>query len=97
MAAESEYPYDDDEEMGDRNCPKCGGSTRSRSCQDCGGEGFSDENHNCGEDCCCCLNPEPGTCSNCEGKGHFNWCPTCGWDLVEKRYINGQDERAVPS
>jgi hypothetical protein len=37
-------------------------------CWKCGGEGYTD--HDCGEDCCCCLNPEPNVrCDECDGKG----------------------------
>jgi hypothetical protein len=37
-------------------------------CWKCGGEGFS--HHDCGEDCCCCANPEPNVkCDICNGEG----------------------------
>lgn len=37
-------------------------------------EGYS--YHDCGEDTCCCLNPEPNVrCDTCEGKG--------GWYIKE--------------
>lgn len=37
-------------------------------CWQCGGEGYSD--HDCGEDCCCCLNPENNViCDICNGAG----------------------------
>ena len=84
--------YDYDVEAGDTSCPKCGGETRARRCSSCE-DGYSDSDHDCGEDVCCCLNPEPGRCSECLGKGHLEWCPTCGWDLMENCYINGRDER----
>lgn len=38
-------------------------------CWDCGGSGFYEESCTCGEDCCCCLEPEPPRCSECRGKG----------------------------
>lgn len=41
-------------------------------CWNCGGEGFIDGDCTCGEDCCCCLEPEPPVCDVCEGKGHFD-------------------------
>lgn len=84
---------DTDGETADADCPKCDGSTRSRRCQSCE-DGFSESDHDCGEDTCCCLDPEPGECSECAGKGWFHWCPTCGWDLIEKCYLNGRDERS---
>jgi len=41
-------------------------------CPDCQGEAFVD--HNCGEDTCCCLNPEPNVpCSTCDGEGHVEF------------------------
>lgn len=30
---------------------------------------LEDEGCTCGEDCCCCLEPEPPTCDVCRGKG----------------------------
>lgn len=37
-------------------------------CWQCGGEGFS--HHDCGEDTCCCLDPEDNVpCDICRGKG----------------------------
>jgi hypothetical protein len=37
-------------------------------CWQCGGEGVS--HHECGEDTCCCLNPEDNViCDICDGKG----------------------------
>lgn len=37
-------------------------------CWNCGGEGVT--HHDCGEDTCACLNPEPNvTCEVCNGKG----------------------------
>ena len=37
-------------------------------CWNCGGEGYS--GHDCGEDCCCCADPEPNVvCHVCNGKG----------------------------
>ena len=43
-------------------------------CDDCDGEGGY---HDCGEDSCCCLDPdEPNeTCGRCHGTGHVEWCP----------------------
>lgn len=37
-------------------------------CWNCGGEGYS--HHDCGEDCCACLEPEDNVrCDICHGKG----------------------------
>jgi hypothetical protein len=38
-------------------------------CWNCGGEGYLDGECTCGEDCCCCLEPDPPRCSECRGKG----------------------------
>lgn len=46
--------------------------TTWRVCWDCQGERFVD--HDCGEDCCVCLDPEPNVlCDTCMGEG--------GWSL----------------
>lgn len=85
--------FDYEVEISDTPCPKCRhGYTHRRDCTalDCD-EGYY---HDCGEDCCCCADPVPNRkCDECRGRGWHNWCPNCGWDLLEKRYINGRDER----
>ena len=45
-------------------------------CWSCGGEGDA---HDCGEDACCCAEPEFDdrvACSECEGAGGWP-CPVC--------------------
>lgn len=38
------------------------------SCEQCGGDGYW--GHDCGEDCCPCLDPEENLrCNNCDGTG----------------------------
>lgn len=64
-------------------CEKCGNELDWRDCWQCGGEGYTD--HDCGEDCCCCLNPEPNVrCDECRGKGGWLQCRACytgeDWD-----------------
>lgn len=55
-------------------CPECEGIVDWVDCDWCGGEGMSD--HDCGEDCCACLYPEPNvTCDLCGGAGGWHWCP----------------------
>lgn len=34
-------------------------------CPHCGGEGFIDGECTCGEDCCCCAEPDPPRCTEC--------------------------------
>lgn len=67
--------WDDDRQM----CPRC---SKDRlccemdrvDCWDCGGEGVS--GHDCGEDCCPCLDPEENVvCETCNGKGGWWHCP----------------------
>lgn len=36
-------------------------------CETCGGTG--EGQHDCGEDTCCCADPEPGVCDTCDGDG----------------------------
>jgi len=39
-------------------------------CWNCAGTGFT--HHDCGEDTCCCLDPEDNVrCDTCEGRGYF--------------------------
>lgn len=38
-------------------------------CWNCGGSGDIEDDCTCGEDTCCCLDPEPPICSECRGKG----------------------------
>lgn len=54
---------DDDRDYYDSLEPEC--------CWACDGEGYV---HDCGEDCCCCLNPEIDycyPCDECGGKGEI--------------------------
>lgn len=42
-------------------------------CEQCGGDGVY--GHDCGEDCCCCLDPEDNQdCDVCGGSGYFKHC-----------------------
>ncbi len=48
-------------------CRCCEMVTHYVDCTNCE-DGYS--GHDCGEDCCCCLDPEPNVvCDICEGKG----------------------------
>lgn len=81
----------DNYDISETPCPNCKHGHTHRS--ECGCEdGYS--HHNCGEDCCMCLYPDPNiVCDDCQGRGGHNWCPNCGWDLLQKRFINGKDAR----
>lgn len=57
----------------DCQCARCGSSCYWQQCDQCGGEGL--DGHDCGEDCCCCLNPEDNVvCQFCAGHGGWHWC-----------------------
>lgn len=54
-------------------CPRCGSDVEYVDCWSCGGEGWVE--HDCGEDTCCCLYPEPNVpCDVCRGVGSFEKC-----------------------
>jgi hypothetical protein len=57
----------------DCQCARCGSSLTWDDCEACGGEGVS--GHDCGEDCCCFLDPEDSvSCGYCRGEGGFYHC-----------------------
>lgn len=54
-------------------CGRCGSSIVFEDCPNCGGVGFT--GHDCGEDSCCCLDPEENlACEICRGTGTFSTC-----------------------
>lgn len=66
-------------------CRRAGHWVGDMCCWNCGGEGLSD--HDCGEDCCCCLHPENNvTCDICEGKGGWKICYTCNPEAYDDGY-----------
>jgi hypothetical protein len=57
-------------------CSQCETELEWVECEQCDGEGMS--GHDCGEDCCCCLDPEPNElCDLCGGAGGWYWCYVC--------------------
>ncbi len=73
-------------------CARCGADAEFVNCSNCGGEGYS--HHDCGEDCCCCINPEDNVvCNWCRGeRGSWHctnspdWCaahPLPGREAIE--------------
>ena len=61
--------------MSDRQmCPFCKCcEVMSEPCEQCGGDGVF--GHDCGEDTCCCLEPEENEdCELCFGLGYFKMC-----------------------
>ena len=56
----------------DCQCARCGSSAYWEDCTSCE-DGF--DGHDCGEDCCCCLQPEENVaCEYCDGEGVFHRC-----------------------
>lgn len=54
-------------------CKRCGSDMEHMTCDQCGGEGV--DGHDCGEDCCPCLNPEDNVqCDRCDGHGGWYVC-----------------------
>lgn len=90
----SDRPPNDGREY-DCQCARCGSSCDYEHCGQCE-DGFSD--HDCGDDCCCCLYPEPNVvCDLCDGYGGWHnclpspeWCkanPLPGRESVERGKI----------
>jgi hypothetical protein len=54
-------------------CPVCGNYMEWADCWACFGAGG---HHDCGEDCCCCLDREEITrdCDECNGEGGYLEC-----------------------
>jgi hypothetical protein len=56
----------------DNRCARCGSDVDFTECYNCE-DGYS--HHDCGEDCCCCLHPEPNVrCDICHGVGGWWEC-----------------------
>jgi hypothetical protein len=62
----------------DCQCARCGSSVATERCESCE-DGF--DGHDCGEDCCCCLDPEDNVpCQHCHGTGVWHTCLSSpGW------------------
>ena len=58
-------------------CEECGCCELvMESCDVCDGDGVY--GHDCGEDCCCCLDPEDNLdCDYCGGRGYVMRCLGC--------------------
>ena len=60
-------------------CRECESDLDWVVCDVCDGSGFS--GHDCGEDCCACIDPEDNeVCAECMGVGGWLTCPNprCG-------------------
>lgn len=62
-------------------CARCGSSCEWEDCTNCE---YGYDGHDCGEDCCCCADPEPNVvCDICHGRSGWwkcvsspEWCQT---------------------
>lgn len=71
-------------------CKGCGGDDMSWvDCEQCGGEGV--DGHDCGEDTCCCLDPEEDAeCHMCDGTGGWWICHPCAAKTLESLHESGR-------
>ena len=60
--------------MGSERWEDDGFDPHEAECWDCGGSG--EVEHQCFEDSCCCLDPEPDVCRTCRGRGYLGEEPT---------------------
>jgi hypothetical protein len=68
-------------------CKVCGGEVEWEDCPDCE-EGYS--YHDCGEDCCCCIDPQPNVkCHTCDGEGGWWRCFNCESKTSEVKVADG--------
>lgn len=59
-------------------CSTCERELEWVECEQCE-DGLS--YHDCGDDCCACLYPEPNvSCGQCGGAGGWYWCAACKGD-----------------
>lgn len=91
MAADASVTFDDEIQLSDEPCPKCGKGTRWAYCRRMGcDDGYVDMHEY--DDPLWYDEGELERCNDCRGTGVEKWCPHCGWDLVLKVYMNGQPE-----
>ena len=71
MKTIADIPPQDGQEW-DCQCARCGSSVDGERCWNCE-DGYS--HHDCGEDCCVCLDPEDNVrCDVCNGRGCWERC-----------------------
>jgi hypothetical protein len=75
--------------MTEHQCKRCGSSIEHVACDVCDGEGL--DGHDCGEDCCCCADPEPNVqCQLCQGRGGW-WRCLSGDEWCEENPLPGRE------
>ena len=76
-------------------CGRCGSSLEFEECGNCD-EGFV--GHDCGEDSCCCADPEDNVaCDICHGKGSFLRCISSKeWCEANPLPGRGETPRSTP-
>lgn len=86
----------DDGKSWDCQCARCGSSLTWDACEACDGEGVS--GHDCGEDCCCCMDPEDNVrCDFCRGTGGFYHCLSShAWCAANPMPLREQVEGGTP-
>lgn len=84
----------DHEPEDDPQCQYCGAAMEWEDCWNCE-DGY--EGHDCGEDCCCCLHPEPNVrCDVCGGEGGYLQCIAIESEKHQKAYDAAQAQRLTP-
>ena len=87
---EDDREYPDDRDQFGPPCARCGAECEWEDCWNCGGEGT--DGHECGEDCCCCADPDDNvTCDWCGGKGGELRC-TSTPEWCEANPLPGQEK-----
>lgn len=82
-------PDEDEEWVWVMYCPVCGVDMDWENCDQCD-DGYSD--HDCGEDTCCCLHPEPNVvCELCDGNGGWWQC----WNTNSREHAAGRLDEEV--
>jgi hypothetical protein len=84
MSAPSIIETWEDEPSTGPYCTHCGWELERELCEQCDGEGLY--GHDCGEDCCACLDPEENEpCGLCDGDG--------GWWVCENTECPAKKEK----
>lgn len=69
-------------------CPHCGSDVIWENCWNCE-DGYS--YHDCGEDTCCCLDPQPNViCDICDGEGGWYVCTNCDSSAEREKTEEGK-------